>query len=348
MAEFSSGPTARPAAAAALEIFATCPQSRDVAQPEYLRRVAEAARWSEAAGCTGTLVYSDNGIVDAWLVAQIVLANTERLCPLVAVQPIYLHPYAAAKMVASFGFLHRRRVYLNMVAGGFRGDLQALDDPTAHDDRYARLTEYTLIIKALLQSPEPVTFEGRFYAIRNLRMAPALPPELRPGLMVSGSSPAGAAMAQAVGATGIIYPRPADQEDAVCGGSNPRGVRLGVIARASAAEAWEVAHRRFPDDPRGRVLHRVAMGVSDSMWHKQLSHGTGSGFDEGSAYWLWPFQSYKTFCPYLVGSFEEIAHYLRRYLDKGYRTFILDVPRSRDDLDCAMTSFTTALAASPS
>jgi len=46
------------------------------------------------------LIYTDNGLVDPWLIAQAMITHTERLCPLVAVQPVYMHPYAVAKMVA--------------------------------------------------------------------------------------------------------------------------------------------------------------------------------------------------------------------------------------------------------
>src|SRR5215467_14005275 len=102
-----------------VRVFSTCPQSSDHASTEYAARVADVARWSETNGCEGILVYTDNRIVDPWLVAQIIIQHTSRLCPLVAVQPIYMHPYSVAKMVASLAFLHRRRVYLNMVAGGF-------------------------------------------------------------------------------------------------------------------------------------------------------------------------------------------------------------------------------------
>jgi alkanesulfonate monooxygenase len=72
-------------------------------------------------------------------------------------------------MVASFGHLYQRRVYLNMVPGGFKNDLLALNDTNPHDDRYVRLVEYTTIIKLLLSSPDPVTFGGKFYKVDKLR-----------------------------------------------------------------------------------------------------------------------------------------------------------------------------------
>ena len=180
-----------------LDVFSTCEQSSDGDQETYVQRVADVARWSEQAGCRGILVYSDNRLVDPWLVSHIIIQNTTRLCPLVAVQPVYMHPYAVAKMVASFGLLHRRRIYLNMVAGGFKNDLVALNDTTPHDQRYDRLIEYTQIIRELLAGSSPVSYDGAFYKAKNLRLTPPLPADLFPGIFVSGSSDAGLAAAKA-------------------------------------------------------------------------------------------------------------------------------------------------------
>ena len=140
-----------------LEIFSTCPQSADYDRRAYIQQVIAVARWSERWGCKGILVYSDNRQLDPWLVSQLILQHTGALCPLVAVQPIYMHPYTVAKMVATFGHLYGRRIYLNMVAGGFKNDLAALNDTTAHDKRYERLIEYTSIITRLLAGgPDPL------------------------------------------------------------------------------------------------------------------------------------------------------------------------------------------------
>src|SRR5689334_25073154 len=134
-----------------LKVFATCPPSYNATPRAYLRDVLNVALWSEAAGCEGILIYTDNGLVDPWLIAQEMITHTQRLCPLVAVQPAYMHPYAVAKIVASLAFLHGRRIYLNMVAGGFKNDLEALNDHTPHDQRYTRLVEYTTVIMNLLR-----------------------------------------------------------------------------------------------------------------------------------------------------------------------------------------------------
>jgi alkanesulfonate monooxygenase len=327
-----------------LEIFSTCPQSKDLTQESYLRRVIEVARWSEEAGCTGILVYTDNGLVDPWLVAQVILQNTERLCPLVAVQPVYMSPYAVAKLVASYGFLYNRRVYLNMVAGGFKNDLHALNDTAPHDDRYLRLTEYTLIIRRLLESSDPVAFEGKYYTVRNLRMTPALPPELIPGFLMSGSSPAGTAAALAAGATAIVYPGPVETEVASQPSLPRRGGRVGIIAHVDGEEAWRTALKRFPPDRKGQLTHKLAMAVTDSQWHKQLSDLDECRQSLDKPYWLWPFQNYHTFCPYLVGTYDRIAEEVARYIAKGYDTFIVDVPHAQADLESAGIVFQMAMA----
>src|SRR5690242_11567434 len=154
-----------------LQVFSTCPSS-GVTADHYLERVIQAARWSERAGCTGMLVYTDNSLVDPWLVAQAIIQSTHSQCPLVAIQPVYMHPFSVAKMAASLAFLYGRRVYLNMVAGGFKNDLAALDDTTPHDRRYDRLVEYTLIVRGLLDGRSPLTFEGDFYRVNGLTLSP--------------------------------------------------------------------------------------------------------------------------------------------------------------------------------
>src|SRR6266478_1115603 len=231
-----------------IAIFSTSPQSKDLPRETYVQRVIDVARWSEEAGCTAILVYTDNSLVDPWLVSQIILQNTERLCHLIAIQPVYMHPYTAAKMLASFGHLYGRRVYLNMVAGGFKNDLLALNDTTPHDERYAKLIEYTTIIKLLLSSQDPVTFHGKFYSVDKLKMSPPLAAELFPGILMSGSSDAGLAAAKTLGAVAVQYPKPAKECQCIVSANGLQaGVRMGIIARESSADAWGVACKRFPE-----------------------------------------------------------------------------------------------------
>src|SRR5438552_651251 len=232
-----------------IQIFSTCPASTGFDRDSYVAQVVRVAQWSEQAGCKGILVYTDNSLVDPWLVSQLIIQHTETLSPLVAVQPVYMHPYTVAKLVATLGFLYDRRLYLNMVAGGFKNDLNALNDPTPHDQRYERLIEYTTIIQKLLAGVEPLTFDGVFYKTNNLKLQPPLLPKLFPGIFVSGSSEAGRDAARRLDATAVQYPKPpAEYETAPPENLAQTGIRVGIIARAEAATAWRVAHERFPAD----------------------------------------------------------------------------------------------------
>ena len=326
----------------AIDVYSTCPQSKDGSPGRYLDEATDVARWSESAGCHGILVYTDNQLVDPWLVAQTIIERTERIRPLVAVQPIAMHPYTVAKLITSLSFLHGRAVDLNMLAGGFKNDLVAMGDTTPHDDRYERTAEYTTIITELL-SGRSVTFDGRYYHVSNLSLTPRLPKELMPKILISGSSDAGMAAAEKIDATAVRYPRHVDDESDVPGScSVPLGVRVGIVARATTSEAWDEAHHRFPDDRRGQITHQLAMKVSDSQWHRQLS-SMGSDAAPEDPYWLGPFENSHTFCPYLVGSYDVVADAVARYVNVGFRTFILDIPPSEAELAHIAVVFREAL-----
>jgi alkanesulfonate monooxygenase len=329
-----------------VSIYTTCPPSSRYGPGDYAGVVADVSRWSDDAGCTGILVYTDHSLLDSWLVAQMVIGATRSLAPLVAVQPVYMHPYTVAKMVTSLAHLHGRRVDLNFVAGGFRRDLLTFGDELPHDGRYERLAEYASIVQALLTETRPVSFTGRYYAVRDLRLTPPLPPDVLPSLMVSGSSAAGRAVAGALGATAVRYPERITADASPALDAKAVGIRIGIITRPDGDEAWGVAHERFPADRRGQITHALALRTSDSRWHRQLADEAPDAPGD-DPYWLHPFRNYQTFCPYVVGSYERVAKEVRRYLDRGVATVILDVPWSPDDLEHVRAMLALAGAAVP-
>jgi alkanesulfonate monooxygenase len=117
---------------------------------------------------------------------------------------------------------------------------------------------------------------------------------------------------------------------------------VGIITRADEGEAWEIAEQRFPEYRRGQITHQLAMKASDSLWHQQLSQTGKHTKTERSPYWLRSFENYKTSCPYLVGSYEQVAEELARYIALGYTTVILDVPPSQEELRHVNTVFDRA------
>ena len=243
-------------------LYSTAPPYRGEDPGDYARQVASVARWSEQAGCSGILVYTDNSLLDPWLVAQVVLQTTRSLAPLVAIQPVYMHPYSAAKMIATLSLLYGRRVDLNMLAGGFKNDLVALGDDTPHDRRYDRMVEFTEIVKRLCAGQGPVSLTGEFYRVHKLTLKPRVAPQLQPRILASGSSEAGLAAARAIGALPVHYPAPSAQlgatskrEDGTFVYANDAAARMagfGSVEAYVGAGSYEVSRQLSVMDADGR------------------------------------------------------------------------------------------------
>jgi alkanesulfonate monooxygenase len=319
-------------------LYTTCPSLAGHDELTFGSELERVTRWCDRAAYRGALIYTDNSLMDPWLVAQESIRRSRSFVPLVAVQPVYQHPFTVARAVASIARLHRRRVDLNFVSGGFKADLASLGDTLDHDRRYDRLIEYVEVVRDLLAGRR-VTYSGSYYRIESAKVRSAPADDLRPDLFLSGSSSRCKQAATALGVARLCYPVPPDAALSEAAGAGTQwGMRIGIIARDSSDEAWAVAGTRFPEDPRGVAKQRIISRMSQSSWQRSLSEMAETATHTASAgagrdtYWLRPFQSYKTFCPYLVGSYEQVAQALRRYFAAGVTTIILDVPASYDDL----------------
>jgi len=62
--------------------------------------------------------------VGSVVIANVLLGATRELTPLVALQPLYMRPFSAAKVIASLHLLHGRQISINFVSGGFPRDLE--------------------------------------------------------------------------------------------------------------------------------------------------------------------------------------------------------------------------------
>lgn len=313
-----------------VEVFTISPPTLD--ERLYRDNIVNHIRWSERYGCTGILIFTGNDcFVDPWLWAQIVCSETDRLCPLVAVNPVYMHPFSAAKMVSSLAYLYGRRTYLNMVTGSVKSYLESLDDRLAHDQRYDRLLEYCLLLRSLVCEKAPASFDGAYYKVRTLQLLPNMEPELWPGFVISGQSEAARRIAAATGGVAMRHLQP-DLGNVAGGELEGAGIYLGIVARDSEAAAWKAARGLFPADEVGEAIFDYSVSQTESVWKKRLAAVAG---DPAAAhepgYWLQPFRSHQTDCPYFVGTYDQAAAIVERHVRKGVSTFILDiVPREEE------------------
>jgi len=323
-----------------MDVYSTLRNSWSIESSAYRKVVANLARWIDDSDCSGLLVVTDHNVIDPWAAAQHLIELTDKLVPLVALQPPYAHPYAAARIISSLGFIYGRRVDLNLVTGGNPGDLRSVGCILDHDTRYDRLVEYARVVEALLTQTEPLSHRGAYYDLDLAVLQPQLPPALMPKTFVAGSSRACVEAARALGAVRLAYPRAIEEYAADPSALDGTGVRLGIIARDTSAQAWAVAHRRFPPDRAAEQVHDH-IAPRTPGWGGKLLEDARRQQDAAvlsPVYWLYPFRSFKEYCPYLVGSYDEVAELLSRYLDLGVNTLIMAVPWDEDDLHHALTA----------
>ncbi len=333
-------------AASGVTVYSTCLSSIGYHQQSHLPKLLEMAGWAEDAGYRGALIYSDSSSIDAWMAAQAAIANTATFVPLVAVQPIDMTPFACARVISSLAHLYGRRVDVNFVSGGFGRDLAVQGDDLPHDARYARLTEYVTIINMLLAG-DVVTYAGQYYNLRRARLTVPVPAALLPTAYVSGSSAASVQAGESLGIGQLSFPLLPDDFVSSPAPRNKfgRGISIGIIARDDSSEAWRIARKRFPADPEGAERMKLLLSASVSSWQPQLASVPIADEPEAEAYWLVPFRYHHTFCPYLVGSYDEVAQAMTKYLAGGARAFVLDVPQEPDDLHHARIAIERAVAA---
>ena len=318
----------------AVEVFAISP--RTTAQTLYWKDIQTVTRLSQQSDCTGVLIFTGNDVyVEPWIVAHYVITETETLVPLVAVNPVYMHPFSAAKMISSFAYLYKRRVYLNLVTGTALSYLEALGDRLSHDDRYERLREYVQIISRLLGDDGLTSFDGRFYQASNLVLLPKVPKSLFPGFLVAGQSEAAQEICRSIGGVGMQMLQPG-LDHAI---NDQTGIHFGIVTREKEERAWAAAKRLYHEDEAGREVLDYSMSNTDSVWKRDLKRTADDEAKLPANYWLTPFRNLKADCPYVVGDYEYVVNLLVSLIEKGIRVFVLEIPPLEEEFQHINTAF---------
>ncbi|MFJ9517213.1 LLM class flavin-dependent oxidoreductase [Kitasatospora sp. NPDC101801] len=315
------------------EVYATARTARP-GEPHGLAALREISRAAEAHGVTGLLAFYNHRNPDPWLVASAVLGCTDRLVPLVAAQPYAAPPFTVAQLIHTLTTLYGRRVDLNLITGATGAELRQVGETADGEERYRRAAEYVTVVRRLLTEEGPVAFAGDHYRYEGLRMNTPLAPELLPRVFLAGSSPAALATARTVADVAITHPEPVDRfaEDyarALAGG--PRiGIRVGLLARPTAAEAWAVARETYRETRASR-LTTAARRTQGSDWSRRLAVLATEGDVYDDVYWTGAYRSDKGTLPLLVGSYREVADYVARYHRAGARVLVLGNAGTAED-----------------
>ncbi|MEK7247806.1 MAG: LLM class flavin-dependent oxidoreductase [Chloroflexota bacterium] len=296
----------------------------------------DVARTAEDAGFNFALIPVGTTCQDAWLVAGMVGARTERLKFLVAMRPGFIAPTLAAKMSNTLDQALKGRVLINVVTGGFPIELAADGDFLDHDERYGRTQEFMQVVRKAWTGGKAWNHEGKYYKVEGGNVFPRPYQQPHPPFYFGGASDA----AKKVGAEDtdvyllwgetveMVRERIEDMKvrAAAVGRTLSFGLRIHVISRQTDEEARAAAEHlvsEIPDrfqemvdkhhargESEGEKRQRELVAASDDGWlTDHLWSGIGKArLGVGTA---------------LVGSGESVARCLQEYIDLGIGTFIL-------------------------
>jgi alkanesulfonate monooxygenase len=295
--------------------------------------VGQIARSAEQLGFDAALTPTSSWCEDAWVMTAALTQVTRRFKFLVAFRPGLMSPTLAAQMAATYQRISGGRLLLNVVTGGDDVEQRRFGDHLSKPDRYRRAGEFLHVVRALW-SGEPVDFAGEFIDVRGAQLIPA---PVWPDIYLGGSSEAAMDVAARYADVYLTWGEPPDavaakldqvRARAKAAGRELRfGIRLHVITRDTAAEAWAKAQRLLDGlDPAAIEEAQRIQRASQSEGQRRMTelHGgrtdslevspnlwAGVGLVRGGAGTA------------LVGSHDEVADRIAEYHELGIDEFIL-------------------------
>src|SRR6202034_3792909 len=305
-------------------------------RPATLQYLGQVARAAEQLGFEGALTPTGAWCEDAWLATAMLAGVTERLKFLVAFRPGQVSPTLSAQMASTFQRLSGGRLLLNVVTGGESAEQRAYGDFLDKDQRYERTGEFLDIVTRLWRG-ETVTAEGKHLRVEGARLARL--PEPVPDIYFGGSSHAAGPVAARYADAYLTWGEPPHAVDsklrwieALAAKESldpPRfGIRLHVITRDTADEAWRVADRlleRVDDATVRAVQEGLARSESEGQRRMRDLHQGGDrrGLTVAPNLWAGIGLVRGGAGTALVGSHAEVADRIEEYAGLGISEFIL-------------------------
>lgn len=320
----------------------TAGDSRDVVgfgpvearRPATLDYLAQVARAAEHVGFDAVLTPTGTWCEDAWLTTAALIRETQRLRFLVAFRPGFISPTLAAQQASTFQRISDGRVLLNIVTGGNAAEQRSFGDWLDHDARYDRTGEFIEILRGAW-SGSPFDFAGRHYRVEGATVLQR--PDPVPPVFFGGSSDAGKATAARHADVWLTWGEPladaaaqlADvRAKAAAAGRDIRfGIRLHVISRDRAADAWLEAERLLDAMPAAAVAQaQTRLTYNESVGQQRMTalhNGQRSDLVVAPNLWAGFGLVRGGAGTALVGSHDEVAERITEYHAAGFDHFIL-------------------------
>jgi alkanesulfonate monooxygenase len=299
----------------------------------YLKQIAQAV---DQLGFEGVLLPTGNSCEDAWVVASTLVPVTQRLKFLVAVRPAVMSPTLAARMAATFDRFSDGRLLINVVTGGDPDEAKGDGVFLSHDERYEVTDEFLDVWRSSI-SGQPTSFNGRHIHVEGAKVI--YPPLQRPHppLYFGGSSPAAIELAARQVDVYLTWGEPPAQvaekievvrrKAAEVGRTLRFGIRMHVIVRETAEEAWRVANdliKYVDEETIARSQRAIAKLDSEGQRRMVALHqGDRSKLEISPNLWAGVGLVRGGAGTALVGDPETVARRFKEYADVGIETFIL-------------------------
>ncbi len=303
-------------------------------RPASLGYLGQIARSAEQLGFEAALTPAGAWCEDAWLTTGMLTEVTQRLKFLVAFRPGLISPTLAAQMAATFQRHSGGRLLLNVVTGGESAEQRAYGDFLDKSQRYQRCAEFLDIVTRLWRG-QTVSHDGAHLRVQGA----CLPrrPDPVPPLYFGGSSAEAGPVAARYADVYLTWGEPPaavaaklrwmDGLARQAGRTLRYGIRLHVITRDTAHEAWLQAHRLLEgtDEAMVRAVQEgLAQSESEGQRRmRELHGGSADNLEVSPNLWAGIGLLRGGAGTALVGSHTEIADRIEEYAALGISEFIL-------------------------
>ncbi|CAM2901487.1 FMNH2-dependent alkanesulfonate monooxygenase [Paenibacillus taichungensis] len=299
----------------------------------YCKQVAQAA---DELGYAGVLLPTGKSCEDAWIVASSLISSTDRLKFLVAARPGLMMPTTAARMAATLDRFSKGRLLINVVAGGDPIELEGEGLFLDHDERYALADEFLTIWRKELEG-EAVDYEGKYLKVKGGSVLYPTIQKPHPPLYFGGSSEAAMEVAADHVDVYLTWGEPPSQVQAKIhqmrelaakkGRSIRFGIRMHVIVRPTADEAWKAANELISHlDEETITAAQKIYARMDSVGQQRMAklhNGDRSNLEISPNLWAGIGLVRGGAGTALVGDPDQVAARIREYEELGIETFIL-------------------------
>ncbi|MBV8717367.1 MAG: LLM class flavin-dependent oxidoreductase [Chloroflexi bacterium] len=303
--------------------------------PDFTARFAQA---HEQGGFDRILIGYGAGWAEGWGVANAALRATDRLKVLIAHRPGFVAPTLFARQASTLDHITGGgRVAIHYITGGDEIDQRRDGDFLSHDDRYRRTGEFLTIVRRLWSEGGPLDFAGEFYRVEGA--IDAVRPATPGGIPVyfGGASEAAVRVGAEHADVYMLWGEPladiADRLATLRGAAAEFGrtlrfsVSLRPILGPTEAKAWARAeaiaettaqrrdaflgHRVNKEDTSvGARRLREAAAVSDVHDERLFTRVAAITGASGNS-------------TALVGTPEQVAESLLKYVDLGFSTILI-------------------------